>query len=105
MVIVQGYIMQINPKHNDEVRYYETFAGYNIPFKLQGQISKAEADNRTTYYVGTYRHNLLINVKKVHQNQLLFEDSYFYQKTWYGRYQLTKRICIDEFGNETIKTY
>ena len=60
-------------------QYFASFAGYELPLKLQEALSKAEAEALGTYYIA-HRDALgqLREVRKIHKGEIFFVHEYFY---------------------------
>lgn len=60
-------------------KYFESWSGYNIPFKPQKEISEEEAKCLRAYYTGVYKDDLLVSLEKILDNKREWIDFYEYR--------------------------
>lgn len=68
---------------NLQCRYFVTYSGIKLPFKLSKELTDAELHNRNTFF------------------RAYFDDKerlLFFQKIVYGESELAHRYCYDENG-------
>ena len=84
------------------VKYYTTFAGYNLPLHLTEQISKGRALMMGTYYVGFFSPDgTLSQVEKYYQGNLFFRHEYSYHENG----SLRRNCVTNADGHVTINHY
>lgn len=80
-MVISIQVAQMNNTSEMIVKYYKTFAGYNVPLKLIQPFSKEEAlGSRHAYYIGYFskKNNILQRVEKIHNGKLIFTHVYSY---------------------------
>ena len=78
------------------IRYFESFAGYKIPFHPTGEFSRSEISRHDIYYVGTYEGNQLVSFEKRSEGQRIWLDTYTY---WPDSKHLCERVMAKEDGS------
>jgi hypothetical protein len=66
-----------SPKY-EGIHYFESWAGYEIPFRPTGEISLAEAEKLRAYYIAHFENGLLIHFEKYIDQKLEWRDIYTY---------------------------
>lgn len=62
-------------------QYFASFAGYELPLKLQERLSKADAESLGTYYVARRdASGRLREVRKIHKGEVFFVHEYVYDE-------------------------
>ena len=94
------------PKRHKELAgqdiYYSGWGGYKIPFAPQGPISKEEAEQRTSYYVGHYdADGNLVRFDKYLDGSLEWTDEYVYWDN--GR--IKERVMLKGDGSQTVQRF
>jgi hypothetical protein len=87
------------------IRYYKSFAGYNIPLKLIGQMSEEDAKvhgNTASVYIGYFDGNeRLFKVIKRMQTEIWFIHEYEY----YPSGKIKSNRITDEKGAVHVNEY
>lgn len=81
-LVVWGCSMNAeNEEKFENVKYFSTFSGYNIPLRLSGEVSKEVALKKEAYYIGFYDEaHRLFRVEKYLRGELFFRQNYFYRE-------------------------
>ncbi|MCV6626409.1 MAG: DUF6156 family protein, partial [Cellvibrionaceae bacterium] len=77
------------------------FVGYTIPLGLAGEITKAEAEKRRTFYVGYFDGGNLIRVEKYLNGDVFFTHDYEY----YDDSSLRKSTVKNGDGDVTVNLF
>lgn len=64
----------------EEVKYYESFSGYDHPIKLNNEIDNNSLKDKNIYLKAIYINNKLEVVEKYINNHLFFRYVYVYEK-------------------------
>ncbi|MCX8618676.1 hypothetical protein J3U42_09740 [Gilliamella sp. B2923] len=64
----------------EEVKYYESFSGYDHPIKLNNEIDLNSLKDKNNYLKAIYINNKLKVVEKYINNNLFFSYVYVYEK-------------------------
>lgn len=84
-----------------EEKYFAGWNSYEIPFVPQGQLPKAEAIQRNTYYVGHYQAGKLMRFEKYLSKQREWVDDYIY----WDNGQIQQRLMKKADGTETLQKF
>ena len=61
-------------------RYFTTYSGIALPFKLVGELDASAINNRNTFYQGYFNADgLLLSLKKIVYNEVEIEHRYSYK--------------------------
>lgn len=91
------FMLSCKSSNEIEVKYYETFSGYNHPILLTSEINKEDTSRKKAYYIGYFKNNKLIKVEKFLDNNLFFTYEYFYKND-----KLVKAVLINKEGKNTL---
>lgn len=90
----------MDTKHN-EVQFFGSFAGYNIPFSPVENITEQDALERVSYYKAYYQENKLVCFEKYLHGSLFWKDNYIY----WDNGKLKKRKMFKSDASSIIENY
>lgn len=65
--------------NNSTTRYFATYSGVKLPFKLTGELEESAIANRNTYFKGTFdAEGRLLGFQKVVYGEIEMEHRYEY---------------------------
>jgi len=83
-------------------QYFGSWQSYQIPFIPEEPISKEEAQQRKSYYVGYYNsNNQLERFEKYLDSQLNWKDEYSY----WDNGNIKTRVMIKSDGSRTVQNF
>lgn len=81
-----------------KTRYFSTYSGVKLPFKLTGELEESAIANRNTYFKGTYdAEDRLLGFQKVVYGEIEMEHRYEYAPDG----ALKQAMVIDAEGKVT----
>lgn len=87
---------------NDNIRYFTSYSGTKLPFKLVGELEAADMRNRNTYFRGTYdAAGLLTCCEKIVYGETEFRHDYSYHPDG----QLARALIDDGSDEPNILEY
>ncbi|MCF7967120.1 MAG: DUF6156 family protein [Methylobacter tundripaludum] len=84
------------------IKYFESWSGYNIPFKPIRETTLERALSLKAYYIGTYRQSRLITFEKILDNKREWIDVYEY---WENSQKLRKRTMTKASGEVLVQNF
>lgn len=89
-------------ENQDVIKYFESWSGYDIPFKPIREIPLARALTLKAYYIGTYKEDRLMTFEKILNNQREWIDAYEY---WENSPKLRKRTMAKASGEVILQNF
>ncbi|MGZ8219122.1 DUF6156 family protein [Methylomagnum sp.] len=85
-----------------ECRYFLTYSGVKLPFKLLNPLEPEQIENRNTYFRGYFdAENCLLSLQKMVYGELEMEHRY----TYHGNGVLKAAEIIDIDGEVTVLSF
>lgn len=80
-------------------RYFTTYTGIRLPFRLTGELDETEVQNRNTFFRGYFdADHLLLSFQKLVYGEVELEHHYSYD----GSGKLLSAEIVDEDGEVTV---
>lgn len=89
-------------KNQDDIKYFESWSGYDIPFKPIREINLERALSLQAYYIGTYRDGRLVSFEKILDSKREWLDVYEY---WENSNKLKKRTMTKASGEVILQNF
>lgn len=89
-------------ENTDMTKYFESWSGYDIPFKPIREIPLERALTLKSYYIAKYRDGRLMSFEKILDGQSEWFDAYEY---WENSPKLKQRTMSKASGEITMQRF